>query len=169
MNLRHISGLILCAASLVACGGEASLDATMREDTGEAASAASYDDNSVVGRLGDGLFQSNTGVDVTITESGPSRTYYVDWGYWIDIYVENLSYDKSVGVVWTQDGWATANVSYASYEADIGGGYERWGLDLTGRAYSGYPPTIEYAAFATMNGDTYYGKEDNWKNYVMHP
>ena len=169
MNLRYLSSLIACASLLVACGGETSLDPSAPEGIGEAAQAATYDDNSVVGRQGDGLFLSNYGVDVVITPSGPSRTYYVDWGYWIDLYVENLAYGKSVGVIWTQDGWQTSNVSYAQYEADLGSGYERWGLDLTGRSYSGSPPTIEYAAFATMNGDTYYGKEDNWKNYVLHP
>ncbi|MFT3775192.1 MAG: hypothetical protein QM820_58335 [Minicystis sp.] len=168
MQLRHLAGLFSCAVMLVACGG-ASFDPTDAEDTGEAASAASYDDNSVVGRQGDGVFRNASGMEVTITESGPSRTYYVDWGYWIDIYVENLAYDKSVGVIWTQDGWATANVSYATYETDLGGGYERWGVDSTGRSYAGYAPTVEYATFATMNGDTYYGKEDNWKNYVIHP
>jgi hypothetical protein len=168
MNLRHLLAVITSAASLVACGG-GSFDHGSPDDTGEAAEAASYDDNRVVGRQGDGLFQNSSGVEVTITQSGPSRRYYVDWGYWIDLYVENLAYDKSVGIVWTQDGWQTANVGYAQYEADLGGGYERWGIDLTGRSYSGSPPTIEYAAFATMAGDTYYGKEDNWKNYVLHP
>lgn len=167
MNLRQISGSIVCALSLIGCAGEP--DTLSPELVGEAASAATYDDNSVVGRQGDGVFQNSTGMEVTITASGPSERVYVDWGYWIDIYVKNLAYDKSVGIIWTQDGWQTANVSYAGYETGLGGNYERWGLNLTGRSYSGSLPTVEYATFAAMGGNTYYGKEDNWKNYVIHP
>jgi hypothetical protein len=72
-------------------------------------------------------------------------------------------------VIWTDDGWKTSHVGYARYKGDLGGGYERWGLDLTGWSSAGRPPVIEYAAFATMNGRTWYGKGAGGKNYTLRP
>lgn len=169
MKSFFLLGLMVYTSTLFVCGCQAAGDLTEPEDTEEAASAASYDDNTVVSRLGDGLYQNIYGIEVRITESGPTQYYYNDWGYWIDLQVQNLAYEKTVGVIWTADDWTTSHVSYASYEADIGGGYERWGLNITGRSYSLGVPTIQYAAFAEMNEDTYYGKEDNWKNYTISP
>lgn len=160
-------GLVACAA-LIGCA-PADGEQSAPEANGEASSAASYDDNTVVARLGDGLYQQDMVPVVIITQSGPTTSWQCDWGYWVDITVENLAYQKDVGLIWSADGWQTSHVSYAGYEANLGGGYERWGLNLTGRSASGFPPTIEYAAFANMNGDTYYGKEDNWRNYTLHP
>ena len=102
-------------------------------------------------------------------QTRPSTSWSCDFGYWVDLSVKNLAYQKQVGLFWTEDGWQTVRVSYAHYKGDLGGGYERWGLDLTGNSASGSPPIVQYAAFAEMNGDTYYGKEDNWKNYTLHP
>lgn len=169
MKRTLLVGIVAGAGLLVGCGPTEVEGPGMPEATGEAAAAASYDDDTVVARLADGLFQQDMVPVVTITSSGPTTTWYCDWGYWVDLSVENLAYDKTVGLIWTDDGWQTAQVSYAQYEADLGSGYERWGLNLTGRSASGSPPIIEYAAFAEMNGDTYYGKEDNWKNYTLHP
>ncbi len=132
-------------------------------------SRARLDDESVVRRLADGVFRNESGVEVTVTPSGPSRRYYRDWGYWVDLSVKNLAFEKRVGIVWTIDGWKTTNTTYAQYEGRLDGTHERWGVDLTGRTFSGDAPTLEYAAFAAMNGTTYWGKQDNWKNYVLRP
>jgi hypothetical protein len=58
------------------------------------------------------------------------------WGHqlhhvWVDIQVQNLGYHKDVGIRWTDDGWATWQDATAWYEADLGWGFERWGVDLT--------------------------------------
>jgi hypothetical protein len=165
MRTMAVASLVASTVLLGACGMDddelsfASLEEAL----------SSVDDNGVVSRDGDGLFKSSMGVDVVITPSGPSESWYNDWGYWFDIKVKNLTYDKSVGIIWTEDNWATAHVSYAAYEGGIDGSYERWGVDLTGRSYSGSPPTIEYATFAQMGDVVYYGKDDNWKNYVVRP
>jgi len=169
VKCAHVSMALVMSMLLVACGGEGFADPSGSEETDEAVSAASIDDNTVVSREGDGVFQMTYGMDVEETQSGPAKFYYVEWGYWIDLRVQNLAYDKAVGVVWTDDNWNTAHWSYAQYETDLGGGYERWGVDLSGRDYSAGAPTVQYAAFAEMNGNTYWGKEDNWKNYVIRP
>lgn len=153
-------------AVLSACGTEAVVGAG-EHPAGEA--IARLDDVSVVSRLADGVFRNEAGVEVTVTESGPSRRYYRDWGYWVDLKVKNLAFEKRVGIVWTVDGWATTNTSYALYEGGLDGTYERWGVDLTGRAFSGVAPVLEYAAFADLNGTRYWGKQDNWQNYVLRP
>lgn len=163
------SRVVLCVAFLAACGNDA-LERPALGPDGEAASALEHrDDNSVVSRLGDGLFKNDTGFEVTTTPSGPSRRAYVDWGYWIDLDVKNLAFEKQVGIVWSADGWLTTNTARAEYEGGLGGNRERWGVDLGGRSFSGAPPVIEYATFAEMNGVRYWGKQGNSQNYVLHP
>jgi len=161
--MKRMLAAVALAAVVAGCGVEAV------DSVGSASQALVIDDNTVVGRKADGVFQNSTGVEVIITESGPMRRYYVDWGYWIDLKVQNLAYDKSVGIVWTDDNWQTVHPAYAQYEGALENGYEQWGVDISGRTYSGFAPTVEYAAFADMNGNTYWGKEDNWKNYVIVP
>ena len=49
---------------------------------------------------------------------------------WIDIWVHNLGYEKNVGIVWTDNNWATVNWADAQYEMTYADGAERWGVDL---------------------------------------
>lgn len=130
---------------------------------------AARDDHTVVDRLGDGLFLSGMIPHPQLTESGPDYDWGCGWGYWIDLRVKNLAYDKEVGVIWTEDDWKTAHVAHAHFKHDLCDGYERWGLDLTGWTSATRPPVIHYATFAKMNGIAWHGKEDNWKNYTLHP
>ena len=56
-----------------------------------------------------------------------TATYY---NVWVDISVYNLAYDKSVGIRWTDDNWATWHDASAWYEGNLGGGWEQWGVDI---------------------------------------
>lgn len=56
---------------------------------------------------------------------------YNDRHVWIDIWVHNLGFEKQVGIVWTDNGWETANWADAQYELTYEDGAERWGVDLS--------------------------------------
>ena len=55
---------------------------------------------------------------------------YNDRNTWLDIWVHNLGYNKEVGMVWTDNGWQTANWTKGVYELTWADGAERWGVDL---------------------------------------
>lgn len=54
-----------------------------------------------------------------------------DENVWVDIKIENIAFNKRVGIVWTVDGWETNNVAVASYEQALSGNFEQWGVDVT--------------------------------------
>jgi len=54
----------------------------------------------------------------------------VEKNFWVDIQVPNYSYHKTVGIVWTDDNWATVRTAYAAYESTMDNGLELWGLDI---------------------------------------
>ena len=87
--------------------------------------------------------------------------------FWIDLSVKNLGYNKTVGVVWTDDDWATQHTSYAGYEGGLDFGREKWGVEAT--FHGGYQPsynhTVKYAVFATQNGQTSW---DPLNNHVIN-
>src|SRR5262245_51636091 len=56
---------------------------------------------------------------------------YTKWNVWVDASLENLAYDKVVGMVWTDDGWATYQRAHLRYEQTLHDGREQWGVDLT--------------------------------------
>lgn len=72
---------------------------------------------------------------------------------WIDIEVANLSYEKSVGIVYSVDDWATSKSAEASYEYTLENGREIWGVDLVAMTKSDCywceptASTLKYAVF----------------------
>jgi hypothetical protein len=100
--------------------------------------------------------------------SYPGRYVYHGAAYasfWVDLSVRNDAYAKEVGIVWTNDGWRTSQTTRAAYEATLGDGRERWGVDVVDAVIqSGWsaPAEIEYAAFARMNGVT------SWSPFRNH-
>lgn len=106
-----------------------------------------------------------------------------DYNVWTDLSVYNLGWQKDVGIRWTDDGWATWHDAAAWYEGSLGGGWERWGVDLapigtlgidgqqhkwsnmygSWRDVSG-PVTIEYALYYRVNGAEYWDN-NNGQNY----
>jgi hypothetical protein len=55
---------------------------------------------------------------------------YNDRNVWIDLWVHNLGFHKEVGIVWTDNDWADAHWTAASYEFSYTDGAEQWGVDL---------------------------------------
>lgn len=62
--------------------------------------------------------------------TGPGYTWYEDIAVWLDIKVPNWSYEKTVGIVWTDDGWQTHHFAEAWYEGSLDGTHEQWGIDI---------------------------------------
>jgi len=127
-------------------------------------------------RAADPIFVSGSGIwdnGLVITGNGFG---YLEWNVWVDASVENRTYDKRVGMVWTDDTWVTHRVAYLAYEQTLADGREQWGVDLrpagrfdyarfrgplwinanTGRAQPGEAVTIEYALFYEVDGQTYW-------------
>ena len=115
---------------------------------------------------------------------------YNDRHAWIDIWVHNLGYEKEVGIVWTDNGWATANWSLAQYELTYDDGVELWGVDLSpvgtfmwhrsgGHKWISldeseqYLGSIEhYIEFAIYyynpyTGETYWDNNDGWNHWQL--
>ncbi len=72
--------------------------------------------------LSHGLWKEYVGAD--------GINWVEDISVWMDIQVPNWSYDKVVGIVWTNDGWESWQVAEAWYEGVLGNGHERWGIDI---------------------------------------
>lgn len=114
-----------------------------------------------------------------------------DINAWIDIQVPNWSFHKTVGIVWTDNNWESANVAYAQYEFSYGNGYEQWGVDVipvgqlsTHRSigpttwngesinHGGWPPSydsvqMQYAIFYTQpNGYTEWDNNNGWNHWL---
>jgi len=93
--------------------------------------------------------------------------------FWVDLRVRNDAYQKSVGVRWTPDQWASYQDATATFAETLADGYERWHVEVkVGTFRTGYnavprPEEIELAAFAQMNGVTSWDPGNNY--YVFRP
>lgn len=107
--------------------------------------------------------------------SGVRYGWLWDANVWVDIKVQNLGYDKKVGVRWTTDDWNTINESYGVFEESLEPGFEKWGVDITRAAvmtncYWCTPSdkTFEYAIFYyDVDSDETYWDNNNNNNYVL--
>jgi hypothetical protein len=108
-----------------------------------------------VALVADGQWQSNWDAP-----SGVRYGWFWDANVWIDVAVENLAFHKTVGVRWTVDGWASHHDTLATYEHDLGDGFEQWGVDLVAERLQSCswctpdPVTFEYAVFYEVDGQT---------------
>jgi hypothetical protein len=91
----------------------------------------------------------------------PDPSTCLDEGhFWVDLRIRNDAYDKRVGLVWIDevrdDASGPWHVATGSYEAPLGDGFERWGVDVTTGVYGGLEPNpqIRFAAFVEMAGET---------------
>jgi hypothetical protein len=139
----------------------------------------------------------NNGLD--LVADGSWRTFlgasgisgYYNVNAWVDIKVPNYSYEKTVGIVWTDDAWATTRVAYASYEFTNGDGSEQWGVDIApigsieihrsmgpvywtnidgDRWHLGYPHVpvfLDYAIFYDLPGGETIWDNNNGQNYRL--
>lgn len=130
-----------------------------------------------LGLIGQGSWVSST--------TPPNQVWTEDISVWMDIKVPNWSYQKTVGVIWTADGWKTWKFSYAKYEYTRGDGYEQWGVDIVpagvlGNSYigpaawngqsllGGGKAEVEYAIFYTLpNGYTLWDNNGGWNFHIL--
>ena len=117
---------------------------------------------------------------------------YETKNFWVDIAIQNLGYNKEVGIVWSDNQWFSWQEASAWYEGSLGDGYEAWGLDVVPcgisdtRRYgkfwvesNGYEQSIsssagkylEYAIYYTIDGVTYWDNNngENYRVYVVDP
>jgi hypothetical protein len=120
---------------------------------------------AAVSDLGDG--------PVRVLDLGPYRTIRAcsglcvsTYSFWVDLAVRNDGYHKGVGVKYSGDGWRTEQVAWARYEGDLGGGYERWGVDVDlGTGVQQPYPEVVVAAFAELSGATQWDPKNDYSVY----
>lgn len=124
-----------------------------------------------VQRLGDGTWYSETSGYIGNVQW---------WGKvaaWIDVRVKNIASAKEVGIVWSDNNGQTWRTAQCNFELDLGGGYERWGVDIiptgtfwwdrggahswesldgTRVVFGSAGKYIKYAIYYTVNGQTYW-------------
>lgn len=160
MTLRHLLALLSLLALTAACDAPAGAAG----DAPEAAAPTSPVSDAVRAALLEG--------PVTVLDSGNwsrvlacSGNCISEYSFWVDVAVRNDAYEKRVGILWTDSGWASVNTAYATYEGPLEGGYEKWGIDvIAGQAWSA-PREIEYAVFVAMNGATAWDPHNNYYVY----
>ncbi len=107
--------------------------------------------------------------------SGERYGWYWDANTWVDIKVEDLGFNKRVGVRWTIDNWVTSQDSHAIYEHALEPGFEQWGVDITpalvmSNCYWCSPADrfFEYAIFyEDLHTGNVYWDNNNQNNYQL--
>ncbi len=90
-----------------------------------------------------------------------------EYNVWLDIAVRNDAFHKRVGILWTNNDWASHQTAWAEYEEPLGDGYERWGVDFSLGQYAyNRPHEVEYAVFATLGDVTHWDPRNNY--YVFN-
>ena len=135
-----------------------------------------------VGRVADGYWKGDWPYSGNVVG-------YNDLNVWIDLWVRNLGYAKDVGIIWTDNGWYSANWTKAKYEFTYSDGREQWGVDLLPAGkfmwhrsgahgwveLNGYVQTIgtngKYIDYAVYYRDPYTGNmywdNNNGQNYRL--
>lgn len=101
---------------------------------------------------------------------------------WVDFAAWNLSYEKDIGILWTDDGWATSHLAHAWYEGGLPDGREQWGVDIIphstlvrlpviegiegGPEQVQQPITVEYVIYYTVGGWTHWDNNGG-ANYTL--
>lgn len=76
--------------------------------------------------------------------------------------VKNLAFAKQVGMVFTTDGWATANVASGNFDHMLKSGNEVWAIP----AAVGAATRVEYALFYRVGGQEFWDNNFS-RNYVL--
>ncbi len=80
------------------------------------------------------------------------------------IRVQNLTYAKVVGIVFTTDNWATVQTAYGTYSLTMASGLEMWQVEAT----VGSATEVEFAIFYRAAGNEYW--DNNFgRNYRVTP
>ena len=78
----------------------------------------------------------------------------------VNVGVQNLAYDKTIGIVLTTDGWASWRIAYGEYSWTMPSGLEVWVIDEG----VGTSTAVEFAVFGSM-ADSQYWDNNIWRNY----
>lgn len=135
----------------------------------------------VVSQIDHGTWVSAiTGNGITVSE---------DMSLWVDFRIRNIGSPMAIGILWTWNGWEDWRSTSASFEAELEGDLEQWGVDLdpAGIKYSHrslgfirwYPEgsedymevpdermTLEYAIFYQVGG-TWFWDNNGGENYQV--
>ena len=87
---------------------------------------------------------------------------------WIDIWVHNLGFEKEVGVVWTDNGWLTANWEVAEYELTYSDGAERWGVDISPVGTFMWHRGGAHAWISNDGTETYLGSNEQYIEFAVY-
>jgi len=82
----------------------------------------------------------------------------------VDVGVQNLAYDKVVGIVFTTDNWVTVQTAYGSYTWTMKSGLEVW--DVT--AEVSVATEAKFAIFYRAQGSEYWDNNFS-RNYRVTP
>lgn len=108
---------------------------------------------------------------------------------WLDFKIRNMGAPEAIGILWTDNNWAEWQTAVATLEADLGNGFQQWGVDIEplGDAYvhrslgfiRWFPArtpgsyvsvegsvTIQYAIFYKANG-TWYWDNNGGQNHKV--
>lgn len=137
--------------------------------------------DTYVQRLNHGTWYEMTGANgITMT---------LRQNLWVDFKVRDMGAPEAIGILWSDDNWATWSAATAVKEADLGGGFQQWGADVAplGDAYCHrslgfirwFPArspdtyvavngsvTIKYAIFYKANG-TWYWDNNGGRDYAV--
>lgn len=137
--------------------------------------------DTYVQRLNHGLWYEMTGAN--------GITMQLEWSLWMDFRIRDMGAPEAIGILWTDNNWTNWHTATAALEADLGGGFKQYGVDVTlGEAYSHrslgfirwYPiwlPTgyvevidrvvpVQYAIFYKANG-IWYWDNNGGRNYTI--
>ena len=122
------------------------------------------------------IYDSNNGANYSFTVAGASQEvqlidvaagtglgcYGLCGHLDIDVEVQNLAFNKEVGIIYTDDGdsWSTLPLVYLE---TLPNGNERWGYH-NNFAQSGFG--IQFAVYYTVNGETYWDN-NNGQDYTV--
>ena len=82
----------------------------------------------------------------------------------VDVSVQNLAFNKAVGIVFTTDNWTTAQTAFGSFVSTMKSGLEVWHVS----APVGTATEVSFAIFYRVLGSEFW---DNnfWRNYTVTP
>jgi hypothetical protein len=82
----------------------------------------------------------------------------------VDVGVQNIAYHKVVGIVFTTDNWATAQIAYGNYYNTMNSGLEVWQI----LASVGSATQVRFAVFYRV-GESEYWDNNFWRNHRVTP
>jgi len=130
---------------------------------------------TIVKRIADGKWAGET--------TGNGITASIPWNTWIDFKIKNLGTPEVIGIVWTWNNWVSHSSTSATFEGNLDGGFQQWGVDLKPAGYqymhrslgfirwyientTNYVDVtdgrviLKYAIFYKVNGTMYWDKND---------